>query len=201
MNIDIERVINGDALPIETVVYPLSDQAEGFAWFMRQPTDYEYDIAIGVGEAAESETRAQPEVKAVAKLPPSAGWLAQQDNVRKNTQTKIDELSAKPARTPEEEIELENLTQYMRRLVEPRKFSRADEIARSASTRARDNWLIRRLVVDQNGASLFDPYQKATDRRWRKIGRDTQKELLEPLYRVLFLIQIAKNYEADQSST
>lgn len=200
MNIDIERIINGEPLPIDDVVYPLDDQLPGFRWFMRQPTDYEYDIALGVSEAAEAETRAQPEVQAVANLPPTADWIAQQESVRKTNQDRIKELSAKPARTPEEEIELDTLREYVQRLVDPHRFNRADEIARKAANRARDTWFIRRLVVDENGRSLFDPYQEVTQRRWRKIGRSTQQSLHPKLYRVLFLIQIAKNSSADQSS-
>lgn len=201
MDIDIERIINGEPLPIENVNYPLNDQPAGFRWLIRQPTDYEYDIALSVSEAAEAESRAQPEVQAVAKLPPTTDWILQQDNVRQTNQRRIDELAAKPARTTEEEVELDNLREYIQRLVDPRKFNRADEIARKAANRARDTWFIRRLVVDQNGNSLFDPYQESTQKRWRKIGRSTQQELQSPLYKVLFLIQIAKNFNADQSST
>lgn len=201
MNIDFERIINGEPLPIEDVAYPLKDLGDNPQWYMRQPTDYEYDLSIGVAEAAEADMRAQPEVKGVTNLPPTQEWISQQNSVRSSNEQRIAELVAQPARTPEEEIELDNLREYVKRLVDPGRFTRADEIARRAANRARDTWLLRRLVVDDKGHMLFDPNQTATDKRWRAIGRAVQRDLLTPLYKVLFLIQIAKNSSADQSSS
>ena len=199
VNIDFERIINGEPLPIAEVVYPLNDMGEGFQWYMRQPTDYEYDLSIGVGEAAEADMRAQPEVKSVAKLPPTQRWIDQQNEVRAANEQRMAELLAKPMRTPEEEVDLDNRREYLKRLVDPHRFTRADEIARRAANRARDTWLLRRLVVDKHGNMLFDPNQQVTDRRWRSIGRSIQTDLITPLYKVLFLIQTAKNSSADQN--
>ena len=72
---DINRIISGEPIPIETP-YPLTDRGENPQWFMSQPSDWLYDMAIAVGEAAEAELMGQPEMVTAQTLPPSKSWMA-----------------------------------------------------------------------------------------------------------------------------
>lgn len=196
---DINRIISGEPIPIETP-YPLTDRGENPQWFMSQPSDWLYDMAIAVGEAAEAELMGQPEMVTAQTLPPSKSWIAQQVSQRADTQARVSELEAKgKAITPEEDIELTNQREYLERLIDPKNYTRADEIAAKTANKARDGWLMPRLIVDEKGKLIFDLSTETGAKRWRDIGRKTRSELRGYLIQALMLVQVAKNYSADQN--
>lgn len=196
---DIENIISGDPLPIETP-YPLHDKGEGFQWYMAQPDDWLYDMAVAVREAAIAEALASPELKAVENLPPTEAWILQQTRAKALAEAQIAELEAKPARTAEEDIELFSQKVYRDNLVDPSTYNRAREITARRGRRAFESYLIPRLIVDGDGRKVFDLNTTEGTRRWATLGQDTKESLRQPFYQVLLLIDTAKNYKAGKSS-
>lgn len=197
---DINRIVSGEKIEI-TIPYPLNDKGEGFKWYVMQPTDWLYDMGLAVGEAAEAETYALPEMETMRKLPPSKDWLNQQTVSRRRTANRIKELEGKKKLTPEEDLELIGLRDYLDRLIDPSTYSRADEIAATNANRARDLWLLPRLVVDEKGELLFDTSTAEGEHRWQNIGRKTRLQLRGYLAQAIVLVTIAKNSEAGLSSS
>ncbi len=189
---DVNRIITGEKVEI-TIKYPLTDKPDGFRWFIMQPTDWLYDMGLAVGEAAEAEVMALPEMESMRNLPPSKAWLHQQTLSRQRIQKRIDELLALPKRTPEEDLELEVNRSHLERLIDPASYTRADEIAAQNANRARDFWLLPRLIVDDQGALLCDLSTPEGQHRWQAIGRKTRLELRGLLMQVLSLVLLAKN--------
>lgn len=199
---DINRVVSGEPIEIE-VPYPLNDRGEDAKWFMAQPSDWLYDMALAVGEAAEAEAMQQPEMERAKTLPPSKSWIQRQERSRKSAEDRIAELEAKAkAKTivPEEEIELDIQRSYVERLIKPDEYSRAEEISSQVAANARNNYFMQRLVIDEAGKLLFDPATKEGRERWERIGRSNKTKLLTPLTQAVLLVQIAKNYSAGPSS-
>lgn len=197
---DIQKIIDGGAVQI-VEPYPLSDQGEGFEWFMAQPTDWVYDLAQAVREAAVAEAHSIPEIKAVASLPPTAEWIETQNYSRQRTKDRIAELDAKgDAILPEEDLERANLRDHLSRLIDPSNYTRADEIVAKRAKKALESWLMPRLIQDAKGKLICDPTTEEGNRRWSQLGRDTKDALRVPFYQVYMLIQTAKNYKSGQSS-
>jgi hypothetical protein len=197
---DIESIISGAPIEID-LAYPLTDREEGFRWFMRQPTDWLYDMANAVREAAEAEVLAQPEIIAVKSLPPTDDWVENQVDEKKRTEERIAELQTREEfLTPEEALELENLRDYVGRIIDPLKYSRAHQIASRASNRAFENWLMPRLIVDAQGKVLWDVGTEEGKHAWIALGRNIKSELKTSFYKVIFLVSIAKNSNAGQKS-
>lgn len=197
---DVNRVITGEKIEI-TSKYPLKDRPDGFRWFIMQPTDWLYDMALAVAEAAEAEVLAQPEMETMRTLPPSKEWLHQQTLSRRRTESRIKEIEGKKKATPEEELELLGLKDYLGRLIDPANFNRADEIAAQTANRARDMWLLPRLLIDEQGALLCDLTSTEGQARWSNFGRRVRMELRGFLAQALVLVMIAKNSEAGLSSS
>lgn len=196
---EIQSIIEGKPVPID---FPCPWDAD-LKWYMRQPVDWVYDMAQAVKEAALAKVLAEPEIKAVKKLPPSDKWLKQQQDARDNTERRIKALEKKgDAITPEEALELENLKDYRDRLIEPTaNFTRADEIAGRFATRAMETWMMPRLIVDANDRFLFDMEEEEGRERWERLDRETKALLRGPFYQVLLLVQTAKNSKAGQNSS
>lgn len=197
---DVERLINGDPLEIP-FKYPLDDPPGTTRWYLRQPSDWLYDQANAVREARHAETLELPEMERARNMPPSTTWVADQEAARKDAEGQIEALEAKKSLTPEEQFDLENLKLFLPTITNTEGKSRADEYAARASTRAFDVFLLRRLVIDDDGHRLFDPETKEGESRWNRLGRNSKAELRKPLYQVLLLIQKAANFpEARPSS-
>ena len=194
---EIQAIIDGKPVPID-VPCPFDP---GLKWEMKQPVDWQYDMAQAVREAALAEVLAQPEVAAAKRLPPSQGRMDSQERAKGETSARINVLEAKgEAIQPEEALELENLRDYRERLLTPDKYSRADEIANRFASRAFESWLVPRLVVDKTGKPVFDMNTDEGRRKWETLDRETKLPLRGPLYQVLLLVQTAKNSKAGQSS-
>jgi hypothetical protein len=191
---DIKLMISGAPIPIE-LPYPLADRPAGMKWFMAQPDDWLYDWAIAIREAAVAQASASPEVKACRHLPPTEGWVRRQTLIRQQTEERIALLDAKgDKRLPEEDLELRNQQDYLLRLVDPTNYTRADEIVGNRARKAFENWLMPRLIQDEQGALLFDLDNKAEDKeRWLNIGRDIKELLTNYFWQAIVLIQSAKN--------
>ncbi|HNT76016.1 MAG TPA: hypothetical protein PKH77_13455 [Anaerolineae bacterium] len=196
---DIEAIINGTPLPIETP-YPLDDRGEGFRWYMAQPSDWLYDMASSVREAAIAEASASPEIKLVEHLPPTSAWIERQLQSKETAERYIAELEAKVALTPEEGITLASYKSFVNNWIDPSDYNRAREIVAKRGRVAFETYLIPRLLVDEDGHILFDLNTEDGRRRWGWVGQDAKTELRTPLYQVLLLIETAKNYKAGRSS-
>ncbi len=196
---EIQTIIDGKPLPID-VPYPGDPD---FQWFIRQPVDWMYDMAQAVKEAATAKALAEPEIASVKNLPASDTYQGRQKQQRKETEARIKELESQgDALMPEDAIELENLKDYLDRLNNPsKKFSRADEIANRYGTRAMENWLLPRLIVDAKGKPLFEMESEAGRQRWEALDRETKAHLRGPLYQALLLVGTAKNSPAGQNSS
>lgn len=205
---DVERVISGDRMQINWD-YPFSDPAppsdqEKLKWYVAQPTDWVYDMAQAVREAAVSEFMALPEIEMVKTLPPTAQFVRRQEEARQEQQVRIDELielSKKQSLTPEQDLELENRKDHLSRIADPSQLgSRADEIASDVGVKAFEAWLMPRLIEDEDGNLLFNPHTDIGKRRWRDLGKMTKEMLRLPFYQMLLLITKAKNYSTGQNS-
>ncbi len=196
---DIEAIINGAPIEIETP-YPLDHKAPGFQWFMAQPDDWLYDMASAVREAAIAEAMAQPEIKAVEHLPPTESWLLRQMQSKEAIERKIAEFQAKPALTPEEDLELASLTANLLNLIDPTTYNRAKEIVATRARRAYESYLIPRLIVDVDGRKVFDQNTEDGKRRWLLVGQEVKMDLRQTFYQVILLVDTAKNYKAGKSS-
>lgn len=196
---DIEAIINGSPLPLE-IPYPLDDRGEGFRWYMAQPSDWIYDMASAVREAAIAEAGATTEIKLVEHLPPTPGWIERQLQGKRSAEANISELEAKVARTPEEDLTLASYKSYLANWVDPAGFNRAREIIGRRGRVAFETYLIPRLLVDEDGHLLFDLNTEEGRKRWAWVGQEIKVELRSPLYQVLLLIETAKNYKAGRSS-
>ena len=196
---DIYRVITGDPVEID-FPYPLKEPA-GVQWRMAQPSDWLYDMAMAVGEAAEAELMQQPEMERCKNLPPSPAWLERQERSIRDTEERIAALEAKgDALLPEEAIDLEVQRDLLSRLIKPENYTRAQELGQPVRTNARNNYLIQRLVVDGEGKPLFDPGTAEGRARWERLGRKNRNRLLSPLMQAMMLVQIAKNSSAGPNS-
>lgn len=196
---DIESIIRGEPLPIETP-YPLDDKGEKFQWFMEQPSDWLYDMAAAVREAAIAEAMAAPEIKAVEHLPPTDGWLARQAQSKKQLEEKIAELQAREALTPEEDLELASLRSNLLALIDPATYNRAKEIVAKRARLAYESYMIPRLLIDADGRKVFDLNTEDGNRRWKMVDKEVKDELRTPFYQVLLLVDTAKNYRSGKSS-
>lgn len=197
---DIQRIIDGGPIPIE-VEFPLPDPPPDGQWFMAQPTDWQFDLAQAVREAAVAEAHSLPEIKAVDNLPPTDGFIARQLASKKNTEARIAELNAKgDGITPEEDIERASLKEYLARIIDPKFYSRADEIVAGTARKALENWLMPRLIVDNRGKPMFNMSTPEGNRRWLLLGREVKAQLGIYFYQAFMLIQTAKNYKSGQSS-
>lgn len=198
---DIKQIIDGGPIRID-VPYPLDDRPADAPWYMAQPEDWLFDLAQAVREAAVAEAYALPEIQAVNSLPPTAGWIAKQVYSRQATIDRLAELDAKgDGLLPEEDLERANLKEYLLRIIDPEKYTRADEIVNRRARKAIEGWLMPRLIVDAAGKPLFNMNTPEGQRRWLQLGRDT-KDLLNPFfYQAFMLIQTAKNYKSGPNSS
>lgn len=187
---DIQKIIEASRIPID-LPNPLAPDKP---WFMRQPKDYEYDLALATRESAEAAIRNDPSFKEIAHLPPSAEWLGRQEKAKSDTEARIKELEAQgKALSPEDQIELEKQRDYLARLVIPKGYTRGDELASKHSRNRFESWLIPRLLVDADNNPIFDMSTQAGQVRWDAIDYLTKKALRTPLYLAIDLILTAKN--------
>jgi hypothetical protein len=190
---DIKVMISGEPIPID-FPYPLSDRPAGTKWFMAQPDDWIYDWAVAIREAATAQAENSPEVKACRDLPPTASWVAQQNFIKQQTEERVRVLEAKgEALLPEEDLELKNQKDYLRRLIDPSSYTRADEIVNKRARKAFENWLMPRLLQDEAGKPLFEMDKPADQERWKCVGRDIKEALNTYFWQAVILVQSAKN--------
>lgn len=197
---DIERIISGEPLRLEAA-YPLDDKEAGFTWFIKQPTDWLLDMAHAVRESAEAQILALPEMQAARELLPSDEWQQTQRAAIERTRARIAELQAIEARTPEDELELANTIEHETLLIQPEKYSRAQEIANKHGAKAFRSWLAPRLVVDAKGKTLCDPSTAEGRERWERLGSTVRSEIDLYVSHVLMMVRYAKNYSASKPSS
>lgn len=198
---DVQKILEGGPILID-FPYPLEDRPAPALWYMKQPDDWLYDMAQAVREAAVAELEQLPEMEAMKNLGPSPEWVAQQTASRLKAETRIKELEdKKDAIQPEETLELENQRDYIARLMDPALTSRFDEIAGKRGRKAFEGWLMPRLIVDEAGKPLFPMDKPEGQQRWLRLGRDTKQQLNGYFWQVLLLVQTAKNFKPDQSSS
>lgn len=190
---DIAQIISGQRLEISAKC-PLPGVDK---WYVRQPTDWEYDMAQAIFDAKRALVLAQPDVAEAKSLPPSDGWLRRQERAQKESNARLNTLNDQEKIAPltvEEVLERKNLTAYLVLLLDPREYSRADEIAHDVAGDQRDWYLLHRLVVDEAGEALLDCNTEEGLTRWNDLGRQfREKELQTLVSRVLRLVQLAKN--------
>lgn len=197
-------VISGGPLQITDPAHP--DKSGNSEWWMKQPDDWLYDMAESVREVAKAQALSDPDIAAGKELPPSDTWIANQKEVIARRTREIAELKERIAKsdkeggTEEQRIELSALEFNLKNLYNPDEFTRADEVANAFATRTYEAWLIRRLVTDKEGRLLFDPKTEEGDRAWQSLGRQMRSDLRAPLYQVLMLVQMAKNWQGGQRS-
>ena len=192
-SVDVEKVIDGNRIEIY-IPYPLNDRGEDAKWYMRQPTDWVYDMSVGVQEAAEAQLYAMPEIDMARALPPSEYWMSIWKMRNEAIGEAIKGYEERAGQlTPEEEIDFAMQRDALENMANPALFTRADEIVRRDATRMRDIWLMPRLIEDENGKLLFDPSTKEGRERWDKLGRKAKDEMRTTLGVVMSLVQIAKN--------
>lgn len=196
---DIEAIISGQPVEID-LPFPLGEQPLG-GWHINQPTDWLDDMASGVFDAALAQAKAEPTIAGVAALPPTDGWIRRQAEALQATKERIAELAAIETRSPEDDLELENLQVHQSLLFTPDNFTRADELAYEIASNAMDAWLLPRLIVDCKGKLVFDQSNATGSNRWRMMGKDNRKALVPYLRYVRNLVKKAKNYKPGQSSS
>jgi hypothetical protein len=194
---DIQRIIDGSRIEITTVENPFG---AGKKWFMRQPTDFLYDYAQAIREAAEAQMRNDPTMKPLADLRPTKEWTQRQNEAIRATDERIAELKKKKVRTPEEDIELGKLEDYRPRMIDPAKYSRLDELIAKHGKTIQEAWLIPRLIEDEAGNALFDMETKEGAALWGALGQETKIHLRLPFWYAIDLVVTAKNLHGGQSS-
>lgn len=201
---EYDLVISGGPLQITDPAHP--DKSGTSEWWMKQPDDWLYDMAESVREVAKAQALSDPDIAAGKDLPPSDTWIANQKKVIARRTREIAELKERIAKsdkeggTDEQRIELSALEFNLKNLYKPEEFTRADEVANAFATRTYEAWLIRRLVTDKKGGLLFDPKTEEGDMAWQSLGRQMRSDLRAPLYQVLMLVQMAKNWQGGQRS-
>lgn len=189
---EVADIISGDAIEI-TLAYPLEDREPGAKWFIKQPTDWQYDMGMTVYDAAAAEAMAMPELEGVKQMPPSDGLIALVNRRRGELEKSIADYKAKELLTAEEDLSLKADENLLAGLIDLDTYTRADEIVRDRATRARDMWYVRYLVVDGQGELLFKRGDEAGDARWERLGRTTKENLRLFVTTVLNLVTFAKN--------
>jgi hypothetical protein len=189
---DINHIISGQNIPIE-IDYPLKDKGDDFKWFMAQPSDWLLDMASAVYDAAYAQVMTMPEMQDAKNLPPTDDWIERQQRAEADAKARITELSANEHRTPEDDMELTNLEEYVNSLIKPDGYNRAQQIAHARADKAKRAWLLPRLIVDLAGRLVCDPNTVEGRERWEKLGSNTRGELMTPLVHVLLLVRYAKN--------
>ena len=194
---DIKKIIDGSRIEIQ-IEYPFDSTVK---WWMQQPSDWLYDTASAVREAAEAELLADPSMKALKSMPPSDDWLERQQLAIETTKEEIKKLTDKgKARMPEDDIELAKQQDYLERLIQPRDYSRAEELALKRGKKAFETWLIPRLIVDAKGNQLFDVDTEAGRALWDALGMTVKAQLRVPFYYAVNLVMTAKNLQRGQNS-
>lgn len=189
---DINRIISGENIPIETP-YPLKDQDEGFRWFMAQPSDWLLDMASAVYDSAYATVMSLAETQSAKELPPTDDWIERQEKAASDAKARIAELAANENRTPEDDMELTNLEEYAQALILPGNYSRAQQIAHATADKAKRQYLLPRLIVDMAGRLVCDPNTIEGRERWEKLGSNARAGLMTPLVHALLLVRYAKN--------
>jgi hypothetical protein len=187
---DIRQIIEGSALEI-SLPNPFE---EGVKWYLRQPEDFEADLALAVRNAAQALASEQEEIRSAATQPPSRRWLLNHKNVSDATRKQIAELEAQgDAIDPLDKIELENKRDLLETLADPSLYTRADEEANAYARKRYDEWLIKRLVFSEMGKVYLDPDSKEGPARWKALNGKIRIALKLLLYEVLALESTAKN--------
>lgn len=198
---EIQRIIDGSKIEIAEAC-PLPGM-EGEKWYIRQPDDWVYDFAQRKFEASKAKVLLDPDIAAVKDQPPSQAWLNRQEEARKDTAKRLDELkkgSDEGTLTVEEELERKTLIQYLLLLISPEDYSLADELAHIFARNQRDWYLAQKLIVDAQDKPLFNQESDAGRAAWMALGRDfKEKVLVRYTNRVLSMVQTAKNSEAGQN--
>ena len=179
------------------MLYPLDGGKE---WFVAQPDDWLWDMAIAEGQAARAEVEQRRSTQRQQGQPPSPAFTERQHAAMERDKARIAELEAKPGLTPEDDLELADLRSHLKVLIDPANFSRADELMLEAENRAIRTYLLRYLIIDADGVTLFNPDRSDGRRRWNLLDGKTRDALRGELEYVLTLIRMGKNSYADESS-
>lgn len=186
---DIEMVVSGAPLRID-LDNPVNPDEP---WFMRQPTDIEYEVAMAVRSAVEGQMWSEKEIKAAKSLPPSDVWLESQKFAIEQTTKTVAELKANSKRTEGQNVLLELNEAYLENLIKPDEYSLAEEIVSRHSGRVFQAYLIPRLLVDEKGKAMFDMTTKEGEESWNVVPRTVRTHLRIPFTRIINLIATAKN--------
>lgn len=190
----MEQIIDGSPVKI-LYDYPLSDgRVEDGEWYIKQPTDWQYDMALAVQDVAYTRFENTPEVRDGATLPPSNRWMRRRKRREEAINADIADLEARGDKlTPEEALSLEDLRQSKVLLADPETMTLLKEKAGEISGKARDYYLLKHLTVDASGTLIFDQNTDDGRRRWDAFPTATKENLRIIVWRVLGYISTAKN--------
>lgn len=166
----------------------------GEPWFMRQPSDMDYDMALAVRDAKQGQVLNDPDMSAAKTLPPSDEWIDTQQTAIASTKEKVAELESIEHPLPVDLTLLATFKDHLDSLVLPEEYTLAKEIASRTANRAFQNYLIPRLLVDATGKPYLDMTLKSDREKWDfALSRTVKLQLRFPFAQVLSIINTAKN--------
>ncbi len=135
---------------------------DGRRWGIRFPGTEEYDDAVSLQSLARRRALAAPEVQAVRHLPASD---EEREMFAALLAANAEQLKVAGAGSPER-----RRLQAQRDHLERRAANRtlADEQADERALLARDRYLTLRLLVDEAGRPVFDPFDPETAAAWER---------------------------------
>lgn len=190
----VELIASGKAVEIEE---PRPD-APG-KWYMKQPTSIVFDDALMVQNAAFSRALSMPEIQEVSDLPPSNDWLAKRAENQKDLERELAILKQKKVEGslgPDEATSLSVLEAQLEVVRMITMSNRAEELASRRSAKARDRYLLNRLIVGEDGELLYPPGAEG-DQRLEDLGMGMIDTLYTYVHQVLAMVQIAKKSPPD----
>lgn len=202
MPTDVTRkILSGEPISIDVPV-PSWLQEEGVTeWKMRQPEDWVWDDGDLIYRAEFQRVQRIPEIARLANDPPSEGWQALRRIVLENAEQQIKELEKLEARTPEQETDLLKHKDTLESIPQTDNWTLAKELAHERASKAREDYLMPRLIVDQYDKPLFAMDSDTGQKRWQRLGRDMREQRLKPyLDEVLTLVRSAKNSDGGEDS-
>lgn len=205
------RIIDGKPIEILEGVPDYLTERGITAWYMAQPSPELYDDGQMVYLAKRMLALNQSDVAQLAKLPPTSEWTEQQKASIERLDAQIAELVAirdaaagewqgeddPPATiglTPEQAYQLQTLIGWKMTAEETlTKATRADEIVGERASKARAEYMMPHLIVDKDGALIFDVETDDGRREWQRLTLRKRAVLRTYLSEALALVLLAKN--------
>lgn len=205
------RIMDGKPIEIAEGIPDYLAERGVTAWYMAQPSPELYDDGQMIYQAKRLLALNQPDVAALAKLPPSAEWQERQRTTIVDLDTQIAELTAirdaaaltwegdedppvTVGLTPEQAYQLQTLIGWKANAEETlRTATQADEIVNERAAKARAEYMMPHMVVDKAGMVVFDVETDAGRADWQRLNIYKRAVLRRYFNDALMLVLLAKN--------